>query len=83
MRGYDTLFAKRVRAALDAHEIPEVRKFLRICLDRHTPVADLARSFGVSRTTVYNWMTGKTVPHPRYITAMKAAAKLFGASKRK
>lgn len=83
MRGYDTLFVQRVKATLAAHEIPEVRKFLQACVARQTPVSDLARRFGVSRTTVYNWMTGQTVPHPRHVAAMKAAMRLPRPTKRK
>ena len=72
MRGYDTLFVQRVKAVAATHEILAVRQFLRACLARPTSVAELAKTFEVSRSTVYNWMTGQTVPHlhvhviPRY-----------------
>jgi len=70
VRGYDTLFVQRVKAVAATHEILAVRQFLRACLARPTSVAELAKTFEVSRSTVYNWMTGQTVPHPRHLAEM-------------
>lgn len=77
MRGYDTLFVQRVKAA--SYSAPGLRAFTRACLRTHPPITELAAWFGVSRGTVYNWMTGRTVPHSRHLTEMKRATELIGS----
>jgi DNA invertase Pin-like site-specific DNA recombinase len=66
-RGYDTQFIRRVEKA-NPH--PEVLRLAHMCIDCEVPIAYVADLFGVSRSTVYNWMTGKTVPRPRHIADM-------------
>lgn len=35
----------------------------RLCIKHQISVQTVAKRFGVSRTTVYNWFTGVTDPH--------------------
>ena len=77
MRGYDTLFVQRVKAT--QHEPQPLRVLVRACLRKHVPITQLAAWFGVSRSTAYNWMTGQTVPHPRYLAEMQRAAELINS----
>lgn len=85
MRGYDTLFVQRVKSV--RHEPMELRVFVKACMRNPQPIADLAAWFGVARSTVYNWMTGQTVPQSRHLDEMLRAAKLISsgdlAAKRK
>lgn len=37
----------------------------RYCIDRGIPVAEVAREFGVTRATIYNWFCGATVPQAK------------------
>ena len=78
-RGYDTLFVQRVKSV--KHEPKALRVFIKTCLQNHQPITDLAAWFGVSRSTVYNWMTGQTVPHPRYLNEMLSATELIASGK--
>ena len=75
MRGYDTLFVQRVRSV--QHTPLPLRALVKASLRNNVPLAQLAAWFGVSRSTVYNWMTGRTVPHPRYVAEMRRAAELI------
>lgn len=34
----------------------------RLCIEHDIPVSEVARRFGVSRVTVYNWFCGATSP---------------------
>jgi DNA-binding transcriptional regulator YiaG len=77
VRGYDTFFAQQVKAV--QHEPKELRALVRACLRKQVPVTRLAAWFGVSRSTVYNWMAGQTVPHPRYLAEMQRATALINA----
>ena len=77
MRGYDTLFVQRVKSV--RHESKELRAFVKACMRNPLPITQLAAIFGVSRSTVYNWMTGQTVPHPRYLADILSAAQLIGS----
>lgn len=36
----------------------------RVCIAKGISVVDVADAFGVSRTAVYNWFKGDSVPHP-------------------
>jgi DNA invertase Pin-like site-specific DNA recombinase len=67
IRGYDSLFIRKVE---DADQKPAVMALADACIERSVPVTEVAVAFGVSRATIYNWMTGKTVPHPRYLALM-------------
>lgn len=77
MRGYDTLFVQRVKSV--KHEPRELRVLVKICLRKQVSISHLASWFGVSRSTVYNWMTGQTVPHPRHVAEMPRAVWLIDA----
>ena len=64
IRGYDSLFIRKVE---DADQKPAVLL-----------LADVAALCGVTRATVYNWMTGKTTPNPRYLALIsKITARLI------
>jgi DNA-binding transcriptional regulator YiaG len=66
-RGYDSLFLQKVE---DADQTPVVMLLADICINKGIPMAEVAHFFGVTRATVYNWMTGRTVPHPRHRAVM-------------
>lgn len=52
-----------------------------VCINKNVPITEVAQMFGVTRATVYNWMTGKSVPRARHQAVMpKVIARL---SKRK
>jgi DNA invertase Pin-like site-specific DNA recombinase len=78
MRGHYTLFIQKVE---DADQKPLVMQLADVCINKGTPITEIALMFGVTRATVYNWLTGKTVPRARHQAAMpKVIARL---SKRK
>ena len=75
MRGYDSVFVQRVKSV--KHESKELRAFVKACMRHPVPITRLAGWFAVSRSTVYNWMTGQTVPHPRYLAEIERATFLI------
>jgi DNA invertase Pin-like site-specific DNA recombinase len=78
MRGHYTLFIQKVE---DADQKPLVMQLADVCINKGTPITEVALMFGVTRASVYNWLTGKTVPRARHQAAMpKVIARL---SKRK
>lgn len=79
MRGYDTLFVQRVKAV--KHEPPELRRFVNACLRKQASIHRLAMWFCVSRSTIYNWMTGQTVPRSRHLAEMKRATELINSDR--
>lgn len=77
-RGYDSLFIRKVE---EADLTLAVMQLADVCIEKNVPVTEVAELFGVTRATVYNWMTGKTTPNPRYLAMIpKITARL---SKRK
>ncbi len=77
-RGYDSLFIRKVE---EADQKPVVLQLADVCIEKNIPVTEVAALFGVTRATVYNWMTGLTTPNPRYLVMIpKITARL---SKRK
>lgn len=44
----------------------------RACIASNVSVADVAKRFGVSRQTVYNWFEGKHEPKPFLLRAVEA-----------
>mgnify|MGYP006270323187 CR=1 FL=1 len=44
----------------------------RTCIARGVPVSEVARQFGVSRQTIYNWFGGKHEPKSDLIEAVKS-----------
>lgn len=73
-RGYDSLFIRKVE---EADQKPVVLRLAEVCIERNVPVTEVAEAFGVSRATVYNWMVGRTTPHPRHLKLMpRIAARL-------
>lgn len=67
LRGYDSLFIRKVE---EADQKPAVLALAEVCIERSVPVTEVAVAFGVTRATIYNWMTGKTEPNPRYLALM-------------
>jgi hypothetical protein len=63
-RGYDSLFILKVR---EADQRPDVLHLAEVCIEKNIPVAEVAGMFGATRASVYNWMTGKSAPSPRYL----------------
>lgn len=39
----------------------------RACIRAGVSVYEVAEHIGVSRMTIYNWFSGSTQPHPKYI----------------
>lgn len=66
-RGFDSLFLQKVE---DADQTEVVMLLADACINKGIPMTDVAAMFGVTRATVYNWMTGRTVPHPRHRAVM-------------
>ena len=67
LRGYDSLFLQKVESAV---RVGVVLTLANTCIDKGVPIADLADMLGVTRATAYNWITGRTVPRPRYLALM-------------
>ena len=66
-RGYYSLFLQKVE---DADQTDVVMLLADVCINKGISMIEVASMFGVTRATVYNWMTGRTVPHPRHRAAM-------------
>ena len=62
-RGYSNRIASQNRSA-DIKN-PGVR-LGRYCIDREISAQELANEFGVSKVTIYNWMSGLYVPNSRH-----------------
>jgi predicted transcriptional regulator len=74
-RGYDSLFIRKVE---EADQSPAVLQLADVCIEKNVPVTVVAELLGVTRATVYNWMTGKTTPNPRYLDLIpKVTARLI------
>jgi DNA invertase Pin-like site-specific DNA recombinase len=74
LRGYDSLFIRKVE---DADQKPAVMALAEACIERRVTVTEVAVAFGVTRATIYNWMTGKTAPNPRYLALMPKVTARF------
>lgn len=79
MRGYDTLFVQRLKSSRPSTAV--VRGLVRACLRNPVPITALAETFQVSRSTIYNWMTGKTEPHSRHLDQMLKATERIAAGR--
>ena len=51
----------------EADQKPAVLALADVFIEKNIPVTEVAELIGVTRATVYNWMTGKTSPNPRYL----------------
>lgn len=74
LRGYDSLFIRKVE---EADQKPAVIALADVCIEQSVPVTEVAAAFGVTRATIYNWMTGKTEPNPRYLALMPKVTARF------
>lgn len=61
-QGYST---KLVRANNEANINNIGVRLGYVCIIRDISVVDIARKFGVSRQTIYNWFTGRVTPPPK------------------
>lgn len=67
-RGYSAAFAKLVRSSqLD----PTVAAFADLCIRKDVSVTDVAKQFGVTRATTYNWFRGVFMPRERHLARMR------------
>ena len=66
----------RVKKELDRNA-PFPRRFNDLCNRNYSSQAALAKALGVSRPTVYGWLTGKSIPD---ILALEKIAQHFGVS---
>jgi hypothetical protein len=60
-RGYSSSFIQRILAVQQA-VYPAVRALSQACLEHEVPITMVADMLGVTRATVYNWLTGVTAP---------------------
>lgn len=60
-RGYSSSFVFRIRD-MQFRVDPAVRALGQACLEHEVPITMVAEMFGVTRATVYNWLTGETAP---------------------
>jgi len=67
-RGYAYALVKRVR---DADPMHIGVKLGRVCIENDIPVAEVAKTLGVSRLTVYAWFEGKFYPKPEMLTKVQ------------
>ena len=67
-RGYSSLFLQQVKAG---DRKSPVTRYALACFKREMTIAEIALRMGVTRATVYNWFTGKTVPRDYYLTLMQ------------
>jgi len=56
-------------------------KLGKVCVKNDIPVAKIARHFGVSRQTVYNWFCGVNAPHTTCTDTIKVFIRSFKPSK--
>jgi DNA-binding phage protein len=68
MIGY-TLYMQQVNKSADTKRLGV--KLGRHCIKNSLSVAALAKEFGVSRQTIYNWFSGKTEPTKQHIPRIK------------
>ena len=78
-RGYSSSFVFRIRDVQSSVD-PAVRALGQACLEHEVPITMVAEMFGVTRATVYNWLTGETAPRGRttcsYQKSLKSCASL-------
>jgi predicted transcriptional regulator len=58
--GYSLHLVRRVKAADKALLGVQLGRF---CINNDIPVSDVAKRFGVTRASVYNWFAGMCNPH--------------------
>ena len=61
-------YSKKITERIQNAALPGVGVELgKLCILHKFSVQEVAEVFGVSRPTIYNWMTGATTPH-KYLT---------------
>jgi len=73
MLGYTLAIAEENRVA-DGKRLGV--KLGRVCIKNSVPVIDVAKKFGVSRQTIYNWFSGRGSPR----STLQAAIEKYIAS---
>jgi transcriptional regulator with XRE-family HTH domain len=61
MTGYSLKFAKLVNKTSENISIGVTLG--KACIEKDVPVMQIAKHFNVSRTAVYAWFTGKSIPN--------------------
>jgi hypothetical protein len=61
MTGYSLKFAKLVNSADEGISIGVTLG--KACIEKDVPVMQIAKHFSVSRTAVYAWFIGKSIPN--------------------
>lgn len=74
LRGHSAPFVRAVHAA---KLTGEVAKLAAVCLRQEVAVAVLAEHIGVTRATVYSWLTGKSEPRAAHKAAILAVVSIF------
>jgi predicted transcriptional regulator len=75
-RGYSSAFVRRIHSA-QSGVYPAVQVLGQVCLEHEVPITMVADMLGVTRATVYNWLTGATAPRgPQYARIPKVIKEL-------
>ena len=75
-RGYSSSFVRRIHSA-QLGVYPAVQVLGQVCLEHEVPITVVAEMLGVTRATVYNWLTGETAPRgPHYTRIPKVIKEL-------
>lgn len=65
--GYSPLIIAAINAADPTNPVV---KFAKMCIEEDVPVTSVSQTFGVTRTTVYNWFKGVYYPKGRHMQLM-------------
>jgi predicted transcriptional regulator len=75
-RGYSSSFVHRINE-VQWSVYPAIRALGQACLEHEVPITAVAEMLGVTRATVYNWLTGETAPRgPHYARIPKVIKEL-------
>jgi transcriptional regulator with XRE-family HTH domain len=74
-RGYSLKLVEAIRGGDPSDPVIRLGKY---CIDNQVPVSDLAKYFGVSRLTVYNWMFGRMKPRKSRLQQLQDTLERLG-----
>jgi hypothetical protein len=75
-RGYSSSFIRLIHMS-QPKVYPAVSALGQVCLQHEVPITVVAEMLGVTRATVYNWLTGVTAPRgPHYARIPKVIKEL-------
>jgi hypothetical protein len=63
-RGHSLKLVEAIRGGDPSDPVIKLGKY---CIDHHVPVSDVAKYFGVSKLTIYNWFFGKMKPRRKNV----------------